>query len=65
MYAGRWVACLRERVVGQGGTPEQALRAAQASRFKETQQVFYVPTALPFAFHPILDRILPALPPGR
>jgi len=64
MYAGRWVACLRERVVGQGGTPEQALRAAQASRFKETPQVFYVPTAQPFTFHPILDRILPALPPG-
>jgi len=64
MYASRWVACLGKRVVGQGGTPEQALRAAQASRFKETPRVFYVPTAQPFVFHPILDRILPALPPG-
>ena len=64
MYASRWVACLGERVVGQGGTPEQALRAAQASRFKETPRVFYVPTAQPLIFHPIFDRILPALPPG-
>src|SRR3990170_322036 len=64
MYASRWVACLGKRVVGQGGTPEQALRAAQASRFKETPRVFYVPTAQPFVFHPILDRIIPALPPG-
>ena len=63
MYASRWVACLGKRVVGQGGTPEQALRAAQASRFKETPRVFYVPTAQPFVFHPILDRIIPALPP--
>lgn len=64
LYAGRWVACLGERVVGQGGTPEQALRAAQSSRFKETPQVFYVPTAQPFSFHPIFDRLLPALPPS-
>ncbi len=29
-YAGRWVACLRGRVVAQGGTPEQTRRAAQS-----------------------------------
>jgi len=31
-YAGRWVAKVRGRIVGQGGTPEQALHAAQMSR---------------------------------
>ncbi|MDO8754916.1 MAG: DUF5678 domain-containing protein [Anaerolineales bacterium] len=32
-YAGRWVALVRGRVIAQGGTPEQALRASQSSRY--------------------------------
>jgi putative nucleotidyltransferase with HDIG domain len=56
-YAGRWVARLGKRVIGQGGTPKQALQAAKATRHKETPQVFYVPTQNPFQFSSILDRI--------
>jgi len=61
-YAGRWVACLGGRIVGQGGTPQQALRAAQASRFKETPQITFVDTIPPFEIHPILERIASLLP---
>jgi len=65
-YAGRWVALLNGRVVGQGGTPEQARRAA-LSRFKEVPEVQYVPMSsfsLPYqspALH-LMRRIAEALP---
>ncbi|NUM49170.1 MAG: HD domain-containing protein [Anaerolineales bacterium] len=61
-YAGRWVAILRGRVVGQGGTPRQALHAAKATRFKENPEIIYVPTSPPLSFSTLLDQIRPALP---
>jgi putative nucleotidyltransferase with HDIG domain len=61
-YAGRWVAVLREQVVGQGGTPQQALNAAKALRHKETPKVIYVPTQHPLAFDPLLEHLSAALP---
>jgi hypothetical protein len=42
-YMGRWVALLGNRIVGQGGTPGQALVAAKSNRYKETPTVVYVP----------------------
>jgi poly(A) polymerase len=62
LYAGRWVAMVRDQVVGQGGTPEQARLAAQVSRSKEIPQVVYVPTTIPLEFPPILDSVVAALP---
>ena len=62
-YAGRWIARLRGRVVAQGGTPEQARRAAQ-SRFKETPEVVFMPTVIPLTFSPLLDSIRAAIPDG-
>ena len=59
-YAGRWVARLRGRIVAQGGTPEQALRAAQTSRHKERPEIIYMP--LPFSYHPLIDRVREILP---
>ena len=59
-YAGRWVAKVRGRIVGQGGTPEQALHAAQMSRHKEKPEISYM--SLPFRFSPLLDSIRSALP---
>lgn len=59
-YAGRWVACIRGRVVAQGGTPEQALRAAQKSRHKEKPEILYMP--IPFLHSPLLDKVRDALP---
>ena len=62
-YAGRWIARLRGRVVAQGGTPEQARRAAQ-SRFKETPEVVFMPNPYPLVFPPILESVREALPDG-
>ncbi len=59
-YAGRWVARVRGRVVAQGGTPEQALRASQNSRHKEKPEIIFM--SAPFALPPLLERILTTLP---
>lgn len=62
LYAGRWIARIGEQIIGQGGTPEQALRAAKASRFKETPVISYVPMQQSIIIHPILEKIVPILP---
>jgi len=59
-YAGRWVARVRGRIVAQGGTPEQALHAAQSSRHKEKPEIMYIPA--PFSHSPLIDKIRDALP---
>ena len=59
-YAGRWVARLRGRVVAQGGTPEQARRAAQ-SRFKEAPEIVFMPTLFPLVFPELLESVRAAL----
>ncbi|HJS19872.1 MAG TPA: HD domain-containing protein [Anaerolineales bacterium] len=59
-YAGRWVARLRGRIIAQGGTPEQALRAAQTSRHKERIEITFMP--LPFSYPPFVDKVREALP---
>jgi poly(A) polymerase len=62
-YSGRWVARLRGRVIAQGGTPEQARRAAQ-SRYKETPEIYFMQGNLALSFPPILDSVRAALPDG-
>jgi tRNA nucleotidyltransferase/poly(A) polymerase len=54
-YAGRWVARLRGKIIAQGGTPEQALHAAQESRHKEKPEILFMP--LPFSVSPWVDRV--------
>ena len=61
-YAGRWVALLGERVVGQGGTPDQAFKAAQADRFKEIPRIIFIPSDHPVMFPDILERVVASLP---
>ena len=61
-YAGRWVAIVRGAVVGQGGTPEQALTAAKAARHKETPEIRFVPMNTSWNLPPLLERIRAALP---
>ena len=62
-FPGRWVARLRDRVIAQGGTPEQARRAAQ-SRYKETPEINFMPNNFPLNFPSILDSVRAALPEG-
>ena len=59
-YAGRWVARLRGKIIAQGGTPEQALRAAQKSRHKEKPEIIFMP--VPFSISPLVDKIFTILP---
>ena len=54
-YAGRWVARVRGRIIAQGGTPEQALHAAQISRHKEKPEIIYMP--VPFSYSPLIDKV--------
>jgi poly(A) polymerase len=54
-YAGRWVARVRGRIIAQGGTPEQALHAAQMSRHKERPEIIYMP--VPFSYSPLIDKV--------
>ncbi len=61
-YAGRWIARLHGRVVAQGATAEEARRAAQALRYKETPEIVYMP---PFLFSPLLKAVREALPAGQ
>jgi len=59
-YAGRWVARIRGKIVAQGGTPEQALHAAQKSRHKEKPEIIYMP--IQSSHSPLLDKVRDALP---
>ncbi|MDP2776696.1 MAG: DUF5678 domain-containing protein, partial [Anaerolineales bacterium] len=59
-YTGRWVALVRGRVIAQGGTPEQALRASQSSRYKEKPEIIFMP--IPFSLPPLIDKIKDTLP---
>jgi tRNA nucleotidyltransferase/poly(A) polymerase len=59
-YAGRWVARVRGRIIAQGGTPEQALQAAQISRHKEKPEIVYMP--VPFSYSPWIDNVRELLP---
>jgi tRNA nucleotidyltransferase/poly(A) polymerase len=61
VYAGRWIATIRGQIIGHGGTPQQAYRAAQFSRYKEIPKVTYVPTK-PFQFSNIVHRVREILP---
>ncbi|HLA05943.1 MAG TPA: HD domain-containing protein [Anaerolineales bacterium] len=60
VYAGRWVARLRGRIIAQGGTPDQALHAAQMSRHKERPEIIFM--SLPFSKSPLLDQVRDTLP---
>jgi hypothetical protein len=62
-YSGRWVALVRGRIVAQGGTPEQALRASLSSRNKERPEIIFM--SLPVSLPPLIDRIKDALPPEQ
>lgn len=62
LYAGRWIARLRGKIVGQGGTPEQAILAAKAARHKEIPEIRFIPMSSPFIIPPILERVRAAMP---
>ena len=60
-YAGLWVARIGQQIVGQGGTPKQALQAAKSARHKEKPEVIFVPSTN-IHFSPLLNRLCSILP---
>lgn len=64
-FAGRWVAKVRGKVIGQGGTPRQALQAAKLSRSKEIPQVEFVPSTKLTQLPSIVHRVKAAIPPDQ
>src|SRR5262245_37104394 len=60
VYAGRWVARVRGRIIAQGGTPEQALQAAQKIRHKEKPEIIYMPAS--YSYSPLVERVRDILP---
>jgi tRNA nucleotidyltransferase/poly(A) polymerase len=63
-YAGRWIAYVGTRIIGQGDTPQQALAAAKSARFKDVPQVIYIPVSFPDSFFEQIKPVVQALPPG-
>jgi poly(A) polymerase len=61
-YAGRWVAYIGDQLVGQGGTPRQALEVARATRFKENPTIYYVPLPKSLVFSPLFEKIRQLIP---
>lgn len=61
-YAGRWVALLNGQVVAQGGSPEQALKAAKAARPKEKPEIQFMPSRKALALPAIIQRISALIP---
>lgn len=56
-YQGRWVATVRGKVIAQGGTPEQAMRAAQKNRYKEKPEIFFMNISDDLIFPPLFQTL--------
>jgi tRNA nucleotidyltransferase/poly(A) polymerase len=62
-YAGRWVALLRGKIIAQGSSPEEARRAAQTHRHKESPEIVFMPS--PFSSSPVLAAVREVLPANQ
>ena len=61
-YAGRWVATVQGRVVAQGGSADEARRAAERSRHKEKAEITYMPAKADLNFPPLVEHVRAVLP---
>ena len=59
-YSGRWVARVHGKVIAQGDSREQALRASQHSRYKERPEIVFMPAS--FMLPPLIEKIMNILP---
>lgn len=62
LYAGRWVALARGKVVAQGATRDEVLLAARQARRKDRLEIRYMPE-MPVQ-SALIDRVRALLPPG-
>jgi hypothetical protein len=56
-YSGRWVSRIRDQIIGQGGTPAQALSSAHSSRPKELPLLSFIPFPMTLTYPPILFKL--------
>ncbi len=61
-FSGKWIAKLRGKIVGQGGSPKQALQSAQRNRHKEIPEISFIPMEKELAFSPLIKEISELLP---
>ncbi len=54
------MARLRGKIIAQGSTPDQALRASQHSRYKESPEIIFM-----FLLPPLIKKIMDVLPPDQ
>lgn len=64
-YSGRWIAKLEGKIVGHGGTPDQARAAAKSLRHKEEPAIEFVTSDDLLPLHPLVDDIAAIVPPDR
>ena len=64
-YSGRWVAKVGGKIVAQGGTPQQAHRAAKATRHKEKPEIEFVTAAQGMPLPRIIQDIQAQLAEGE
>lgn len=64
-FTGRWVARVRGKVIAQGSTREEALRAAKNSRPKENPEVSFMAPPSAERSEVLLRAILAAVPDGQ
>lgn len=57
LYSGRWVALIKGKIIAQGGTPQQVLRAAQKSRYKEKPEIQFMKGLEVLNFSPLFETI--------
>ena len=62
LYAGRWVARVRGKVIAQGATRDEAYQSASVSRPKEKFELVFMS---PVFDHPLLKQVRELLPPGQ
>ena len=62
LYAGRWVARVRGKVIAQGATRDEAYQSARVSRPKEKFELVFMS---PVFDHPLLKQVRELLPPGQ
>lgn len=56
-FSGRWIARIGNKIICQGGSPDQAFKAAKSIRGKETIIISYIPFAQIMTFPPLFYQI--------
>lgn len=56
-FTGRWIARIGNKIICQGGSPDQVFKAAKSIRGKETIIISFIPLSQIMSFPPIFNKI--------